>query len=370
MRKAAGIFILLTSCLVLFAAMDRSFINGLKQDRYFDHLNTGSTAEQGWYHRLFIRSDRWAYGDLYGQSFLHPYKDKLAPFNSYPHNKHKPITNRVLYIIGDSFLADKTLTSAFKSFDNVQYLDRRFAFGPITLDSNKQNYLLLEFAERNLVGYALDSTQEARWTAADIKARYNLGVKNPQVANNSFKPDPIWARINKVVFNKDLSRNLELLLFDDKLFTPLKELKASLNYSLFKRLPKEVAVSTDKKRLLMNITVDTASTQSAFRAKTDVDIIKLADNIAEAKAYYRSLGFQEIYLSVIPNPASVYDSRRGPYNRLLQRVEQRVSPLISVYDVYRSSPANMYYLSDSHWNPLGFDTWVKKADSVFNASVH
>ncbi len=367
-RKIIAGIILLISTGILTTAMNRAFINQLKQDRYFDHLLPAAKHDHSLYRNLLIRSDRWAYGDLYGLSYLHAFRVKLEPFRQYPYRASKPLTNKVLYITGDSYLADKTLTSAFKKFDNVIFLDLRFPFGPMVLDSTKQNYMLIELAERNLNNYITDRTSEIKWTKSDIQAKYNYGVaKN---SNTDVQSLSLLTRINNVIFNPDLNRNLQLLLFDDKLLTPFKELKANLNYSLFDRLEKEVRVSTDKKRLLMAITVDTAYAESAFKPKQEKAIKALTHNLEKAGSYYRSIGFKDVYLSVVPNPVSVYDYKRMPYNHLLQRVEGQIHlKTISLYNTFRAAPQNMYYLSDSHWNPLGFEKWVGQANNFFEKKV-
>lgn len=342
MKKITGILVLVFSTIILLTAMNQSFINRIKQDRYFDHLNTDHTP-RSLYQRIFLRSDRWAYGDLYGLCYLSQYRFRLEPFKKYNSTNRKNLQKRVLYIIGDSFLADKTLTNAFDGFDNVVFLDRRFPFGPIQLDTTQQNFLIMEFAERNLNSYVMNKTDE-------IKA-------------NTPVPASLLNRLGNIIFNKDLSRNLELLLFDDKLFTPIKELKASLNYNLFGRVSKEVAVSTDKKRLLLNITVDTSDIHSAFRYKTARQIDTITTNLKEARNYYEAIGFKKVFLSIVPNPVSIYDENRMPYNHLLERIEQQTNlPVISIYKTFKSDQHNLYFLSDAHWNPLGFDIWVQQVN--------
>ncbi|WP_428328415.1 hypothetical protein [Mucilaginibacter sp.] len=352
---------------ILLGSMNQTFINKIKSDRYFDHLKAPTGYNSSLYYRVFVRSDHWRYGDLYGVSFLHDYKFPLEPFKEYNRDGRKPLTGRILYIIGDSYLADKTLSGAFDGFDNVVYLDRRFPFGPITLDSTRQNYLIMEFAERNLNDYALGKTAEKRWAAKDIAAKLNFNPTTANSAADAYLPTSIPERINKVIFNKDLSRNLELLLFDDKLFTPIKELKAAINYKLFGRVAKEVAVSTDKKRLLMNITVDTSNRESDFRNVNDGELKKLIGNLDDANKYYLSIGFKKVILSVVPNAVSVYDDKRMPYNHLLERVEQNNRfPVISIFNKFKTAPDNIYYRSDTHWNPTGLDTWIKEVNKNIN----
>ncbi|WP_214073508.1 hypothetical protein [Mucilaginibacter sp. dw_454] len=366
MRKLFACLVFVISALVLLVAMNQSFINRVKQDRYFDHLNTGK-RDNSVYHRLFIRSDRWRYGDLYGLSYLHQYKYQLEPFHQYTSRETGAANNRVLYIVGDSFLADKRLKKAFSDFDEVIFLDRRFPYGPIVPDTTKKNYLVMEFAERNLVGYDLQTT-ETTWSADDIKQHKNFDAlaakQSPPGLPHGLE------RISGLIFNKDLSRNLELLLFDDRLFTPVKEFKAAINYC-FGRVAPEVAVSTDKKRLFLNMTVDTTQPESAFKPHTDNDIAQINQKLAAADSYYQSIGFKGVFLSIIPNAVSVYDRNRMTYNNLLTRVETKTTvPVISIDSAFRQDHRNLFYKSDAHWNPAGFDEWVGLTDSYFKTHLN
>jgi hypothetical protein len=359
-RKCILALILALSATLLLAAMDQTFIGGLKFNRYYDHLEVRQQDLNSWYHQLLIRSDKWRYGDLYGLCYLPEYKFKLERFKKYPRISSKPVTNRILYIIGDSFLADKTLTGAFDGFDDVKFLDRRFPFGPIVLDSTKQNYMVMEFSEWGLIGYDINKTNQTMWNKDDLKARANFqltAAPKPTVYN---LPGTLWDRLNNTIFNKNLSRNLETLLFDDKLFTPAKELKADINYKLFNRVDKGVAISTDKKRLLVNATVDTTSSLSDFRNISNKEIGALINNLDAANNYYRSIGFKKVILTIIPNAVSIYDENRMHYNRLLERVEQdNHFMVVDIYKEFKDAPINLYYRSDTHWNPQGLDLWVK-----------
>jgi len=369
MRKITGLFILIISVVLLGSAMNQSFINKIKFEKYFDHLNPKMIQENTLYKAAFVHSDRWRYGDLYGVSYLSQYKFGLEPFKQYSHKPGRQNTNKVLYIIGDSFLADKVLYGAFDTFDNVIFLDRRFAFGPIKLDNTKQNYLVMEFAERNLNGYDIGKTDEIRWTTNEIKNGINFS--NIPRVGNQLPAASIFKRVGNIIFNKELSRNLELILFDNKLATSFREIKASLNYNLFNRVAKEVAVSTDKKRLLFNITVDTASLQSAFRPKTEHALDSIVNNLDIARKYYLAIGFKKVFLSVIPNAVSVYDNQRMPYNHLLEKVEQKTDlPVIPLYKIFKSDKRNLFYRSDSHWNPLGLDIWVSEANKALTSNLN
>lgn len=356
MRKIFALLIITISSLILLTAMNQGLINRVKQDRYFEHLSPVNAGPKSLYQQIFIRSDRWGYGDLYGICYLPQYRLKIAPFGVYNNQPDNKPTNRILYIIGDSFTADKTFNKAFTGFDNVIFLDRRFPFGPISIDATKQNYLILEFSELNISAYSSKNSPE---------------ILSRATAPQAYEPVSLISRLGHILFNKELNRNIELLLFDDKIFTPFKELKAWANYHFLGRLPKEVTVSTDKSRLLLNTTVDVSSSQSAFRPWSDAAVNGLTQDLAADQQRYLSMGFKKVFLSLIPNAVSVYDSKRSTYNHLLERVETKTSlPVISVYNIFKADKRNLYSRSDAHWNPLGFEIWVNEANRVLKSSLN
>jgi hypothetical protein len=356
MRKITGILITIASLAVLLTAMNQGFINRVKQDRYFDHLTPDSAKPKSLYRKVFMRSDRWDYGDLYGISFIPEYRIKLIPFKTYDNRIDKKPTNKVLYIIGDSFTADKNFNNAFDGFDQVIFLDRRFPLGPIKPDTTKQNYLIMEFSELNIANY---------------RSKKSFEILNDADIPPAFKPVSLPERLGNIIFNKDLNKNIELLLFDDKLFTPFKGIKAAFNYHILGRLPKEVAVSTDKKRLLLNSTVDTTSNQSVFRSLSNTEVDSVNTSLKADEQHYLSLGFKKVYLSLIPNAASIYDEHRFNYNHLAPRIENKTNvPLISVYNIFKQDKRNLYSQSDAHWNDIGYGIWVTQVNTVLKADIH
>lgn len=353
MRKISGILVAIVATAVLLTAMNQGLVNRIKQDRYFDHLTPENERSKSLYHRIFINTDRWEYGDLYGISFLPEYRIKLVPFKNYDNRANKTPTNKVLYIIGDSFTADKIFNNAFSGFDKVIFLDRRFPFGPIKPDTSKKNYLIMEFSELNISGY---------------RSKKSFEILNNAAQPAVVKPVSLLDRLGNILFNKDINKNLEQILFDAKIFTPAKELKATFNYHVLGRLPKEVAVSTDHKRLLLNSTVDTSSSKSIFRSLTDAEIDSISVSLKADQQRYLSLGFKKVFLSLIPDAASIYDAHRFTYNRLLPRIESKTTiPLISVYNTFKQDKRNLYSLSDAHWNDVGYGIWVNRVNEVLKS---
>ena len=120
----------------------------------------------------------------------------------------------------------------------------------------------------------------------------------------------------------------------------------------------------------MNVTVDTSYRQSAFRQISDNEVKTISDNLYAAQSYYRSIGFKQVILSVVPNPVSIYDDKRMSYNHLLQRVEKSNKfPVNSLFSKYKADDKNLYYRSDGHWNPSGLDTWVKTTNATLDSLV-
>jgi hypothetical protein len=120
----------------------------------------------------------------------------------------------------------------------------------------------------------------------------------------------------------------------------------------------------------LNITVDTTYLQSAFKPKSDQEVNQIISDLNAAKAYYQSIGFKKVFLTVIPNAVSIYDDKRMPYNHLLERVESHVNlKQISMYKIYKTSDENLYYKNDAHWNPKGLDIWVQETNKILQSNL-
>jgi hypothetical protein len=75
------------------------------------------------------------------------------------------------------------------------------------------------------------------------------------------------------------------------------------------------------------------------------------------------LGFDEVYLSIIPNKTSVLAQDLGEYNHLIERMEGNKDlkmPVISVYADFMKK--NLYLKGDSHWNCEGQQIWIDKVN--------
>ena len=81
------------------------------------------------------------------------------------------------------------------------------------------------------------------------------------------------------------------------------------------------------------------------------------------------MGFDEVYLSIIPNKTSLLIKNDKNYNRLIERVENHPRlkiPVISVWNEFTSK--NYYQKGDSHWNCAGQKIWVDKVNEKLIAN--
>lgn len=140
-----------------------------------------------------------------------------------------------------------------------------------------------------------------------------------------------------------------------------------LNLKLFDRVNEKIVISEDRKAIFFN---EEASVKEGFSAFSiiDQDQIKTAvSKINRTRDLYLSQGFDEVYLSVIPNKVTILDPEMGVYNHMLERVYEHpdlAAPVIDVYKDLKKREKNYYLHSDSHWNCNGIEVWVKKVNET------
>ena len=94
--------------------------------------------------------------------------------------------------------------------------------------------------------------------------------------------------------------------------------------------------------------------------------------MAQANAtrrHYLRQGFDEVYLSIIPNKTTVVNPPMGRYNRLPERVETHPAlevPLVSVREVFMQQGPQLYQRGDSHWNCQGRQLWLGRVNQMLS----
>jgi hypothetical protein len=319
---------------------------------------------------LIFSYDKFRYGDLYGISFLPGYKFEMAKEPSYVKKLKYNIPPVIdLYMINDSYLgfhlATDTNFYGIRKLVNKEWFDTNKM--ETALDTNKINVLLFEATERYF-RYVADSFY--------LKSQVQV-YKDPDLLKNKTRKEKekkpgVWSDVFSYIFNAQTNINLEFNAFDYHFITPLRELKAQLNYKLFNRISKEVVVSNHNNHLYLAETIDTSHNLSSFNPLPDEEVKKIVACLNATYKYYKAMGFDEVYFTIVPNPVSVLCPDQGKYNHLIPRVTQDSSlqmPVIELFDIYMKTPTPVYYQSDTHWNYDGFTIWLNEFHKRMNSLV-
>lgn len=300
--------------------------------------------------KLHIPFARARYGDLYSGCFLRQYMDTA---NHLKLKEYKTTRNNIdLYILHDSYLANHLKKENFIGVDTLILSDLRDKGVCFNLNKKKKNILIIECSERT-----------ADWRLTDTALSYpklypcNSVIRKTKEINENFI---------KYFFNPFINQNLEFNLFDYEFFKPVKETKAKVNFNLFNRVPPDVAVSANSKYLFLAETVDPARYESSFRNMGEIEIVKIVYLMNLTEEHYKKLGFEKVYFSIIPNPVSILDQGRMPYNHKIERIRNTTwmkCGFIDVYDMFRNTKKQIYRKDDSHWNTYGVQLWVNEVNA-------
>ncbi len=297
------------------------------------------------------------HGDLISMSYL-DFVKKLNPEpipRVFKRPSYNGIKNTVLYLHGDSFTRHLNDTD-FAGLYSFNYIDRNH--GSIYhLDTTKRNILIIQVSERYLQFYynGLQIFDEFHDTALNrnvVTFRYPQAHTNPQYA----------ALLNIPVdyfFNKVINQNLQCNLFNYNFIIPVFEYKAALNYYIFNRASGDVVISKDKKFLFLKETVSHDDLGSSYKPINPDEITHLVDNFNTIYDHYISKGFSEVYLSVIPNAATIMQPEG--YNNMIPLLQNDPGLKIKVIDTYaafKHSSEVLYLPGDTHWNIKGLQLWL------------
>jgi hypothetical protein len=338
-----------------------------------------------------FESDRWKYGDLYGMSYLSYFRKNYHDINNIKRISCSDTKDIDLYSICDSYLW------AFFPSRNYYCGVNKFVLAKtntkeklkINLDSTKINILLIEFSERNLRDILLDAQYINNLIIIkpqNIKSNINRAellenhlsqekVKNPSYLFDfhSFLKGFKSAKSNffDFIFNNKINSNIKSNIWDISLFTSIKELKANMNYKLFKSIDKDVSISKDEKQLFYSPTIDTTESTSSFKSLTTGEIDTLINRLNTIYFNAKHLGFEEVYLSMIPNPVSVIepDYKGLTYNHLVERIQSSAKlkiPFVDVFTNFKHMKKAVYSTSDTHWNMTGANIWLNKVNDELN----
>jgi hypothetical protein len=299
-------------------------------------------------------------GDLVSISYL----DKVGRFqenNGYKFLKPADDTgsrNIDLYIYGDSYMLEIP-DSAFNCVHSYHFCRRGYQDMNYTLDPKKKNILIIEIAERFArVEFELQETMR------------HFNKKKPDVSSLRLSDPPlIYAKFPDLqdIFNPDINRNLEFNLYGYRFWDQVKFAKASLTYYLFKRAVGDAVVSDDGNRLFLKETMSETGRASSYYSFDQNELQKMFVNLNATCAYYKADGFDEVYLSLIPNPVTIL--RPQHYNGLIPSLQQADSlkcmHIIDVYSLFsrEPDPGKLFRTGDTHWSNDGIQIWLNTVNA-------
>lgn len=299
---------------------------------------------------LGFTQDSYRYGDLYRLSNLAQFRQRPQTCPK-PNLSNVPKNNIALYIIGDSFTEKQRIDK--NDFPVESYLRTHWADSlEVPLDTAKRNILILETVERHF-----------REHFAEPVRTLKISSVSPQTEQTATEAETkSWDKILK-----DSEEALSDFLFTNDFFLRLKEWKAALNLNWFDRHSDQIELSPDGKNILFCWDTDSTRLTSSFHPLPDSVLTKLVHGVNAAKDHYRSLGFDEVYLTIIPNKTTIVARDMGTYNHLVERVQSHPAlrtPIIDVWQLFNQHSTEVYALSDTHWSCFGQRIWVEKVNEI------
>jgi hypothetical protein len=303
-----------------------------------------------WAGKSKIFPDDYRYGDLYRLSFLPQFKgkenaceDKFAK-NSIKNNVH-------LYLLGDSFADESNLNANNFAVEKYKYIhwDKPET---VDFDTSAKNILILESVERSAKMHFVKKSDEIQFS--------NSNKIKPQIANFSIINElENWVEVFSHNTKKTEERLWHTLLnYDFVLF--FKEIKANFDLNIFDRKSSNYNLSADKSEIFYFEEADVNCPNSAFYKVSDAEIDGFVKIINENYIHYKSMGFDEVYLSIIPNKVSILSPNMGDYNHVLERIQNHPNlkvKFIDTYSIFKKQPKNIFAKSDTHWNCVGSSIW-------------
>jgi len=294
-----------------------------------------------WFNNVIaIVPSPYRYGDLYFFS-NHP-KFRINTSNQAKINKVKSQSNIRLTIIGDSYLNGISKENLIaKNFDHIDW-----DYVPDTIpsfQSGKKNILVIETTERY-----------ARWR---LKIRNLVGIGEKYIP-------PINHEIKL-----NAEDNIQFLLTNFDFLLNLKEIKSLIYLKLFNRYDSRIAKPNGAERLYLNETIEESLTSSSYSSISEEEISEIVNNLNMVQQDVLKLGFEEVYLSIIPNAASIYNYNGKKYNHLIERIQQHPNlkmTCINAYQLLSAPKDNVFHYSDSHWNSFGQQLWIDEINKTIS----
>jgi hypothetical protein len=324
----------------------------------------------------------WGYNQLRGGNlagisdlaFLKTFYCDLDNYNFVTRPAYVGPRKIALYLAADSYtwaLRDTNFAGISRFF-----LINRYDGGLYHLDNSKKNILLIAisenlfrayFSNQKMLNTIHDSSISEKDESGAIRLYKPVGDKFAGNRLSAFLPG-IGADL---FFNKNINQNLQCNLTNYNIMMGMFQYKAAINYYFFDRASGDVVISNDKKFLFYKSTVSKTDSGSSYFPLTRYELNNLVQNLNETYDYYKADGFSEVYLSIIPNTASL--KQPEGYNSLIPLIQNDARLKMKVIDVYYSfmnSPEELFYHGDTHWNLAGKQKWVDAVNKILINDDH
>jgi hypothetical protein len=300
-------------------------------------------------------------GDLANIAYLDDIKVFHSP-KDYQFNSATQETKNVdLYVWGDSYIED--VPAAALAHVNT-YTYRRSRDEQMTFRLNKlhRNILLIETAERYIRPY-FDKPDMYTRVLPETTAATSFCLP----PGNTNRTMAAFGIPTEALFNPNINQNLEFILFNYNFMNAPHCWKADLNYYLFNRASGYAVLADNGQHLFLKETVQPSGGYSSYEPVADSAIERYVRTLNEVRRHYLDQGFDEVYLSIIPNPVSLLQPAH--YNYVLPRISNHPGlqvPLIDVYNDFKAAPSPAIYFraGDTHWNNKGLQLWLNRLNNV------
>lgn len=282
----------------------------------------------------------YRYGDLY--LFSNNGNFRINTHSDIKLKKVKAQANLRLTLIGDSYIYETEKENFVSdSFDRLDW--GKIPDTIANLTPNHKNILIIETTERY-----------ARWRLM-MWDLVHFGKRTETTTVDEIK--------------LSAEDNLQYLITNFDIFLPFKELKSSIYYNMFDRYDERVAKPNNSGRLYLNETIDEHLNSSSYAEIKDQEINELIRNINLVHERFIKMGYTQVYLSIIPNAASIYNYEGKKYNHLIERIQQHPNlkmPVIDAYKTLSKADVNIFHYSDSHWNVIGQQLWIDELNNALS----
>jgi hypothetical protein len=297
-------------------------------------------------------------GDLVSMSYLDAVKkfNQPNPRTGFKQPVYNGVRNTALYLVGDSHTWH-VKDSNFVRLSSFYYFERIHG-GYYHLDTTKRNILLIEISERYLQSY-FSSLQMFDEVYDSSTRKKNLSQESLPRENHAQFASVFPSFEATDLFNKYINQNLQCNLFNYNFMMPMFEYKAALNYYVFNRASGDVVISNDRQFLFYKETVSKTDEGSSYYPVSKESESQIVDVLNKVYDHYKAEGFSEVYVSIIPNSATIMQP--DGYNNLIPDVQNDARlkmKVIDIYTVFKKSDQLNFLPGDTHWNHSGKQLWL------------